>query len=108
MAAKLDMSKAYDKVEWDYLRAILLKLGFYERWVSLVMMCISSVTYSIMVNGEQKGFIKPERGLRQGDLLSLYLFLICAEGLSALLTKAERDSLIHGISICRGVLEYHI
>ena len=55
-----------------------------------------------MLNGEQKGFIRPERGLRQGDPLSPYLFLICAEGLSALLRKAERDSILHGISICRG------
>ena len=102
MAAKLDMSKAYDRVEWDYLRAILLKLGFHEQWVALVMMCVTSVTYSIMLNGEQKGFIRPGRGLRQGDPLSPYLFLICAEGLSALLRKAERDSILQGISICRG------
>jgi hypothetical protein len=101
-AAKLDMSKAYDRVEWDYLRAILLKLGFHERWVALVMMCVTSVTYSIMLNGEQKGFIRPGRGLCQGDLLSSYLFLICTEGLSALLRKAERDSILHGISICWG------
>uniref|UniRef100_A0A2N9IN55 Reverse transcriptase domain-containing protein n=1 Tax=Fagus sylvatica TaxID=28930 RepID=A0A2N9IN55_FAGSY len=102
MAAKLDMSKAYDRVEWDYLRAILTKLGFHARWVSLVMECVTTVTYSVMMNGEQKGFIKPARGLRQGDPLSPYLFLICAEGLSALLRKAERDSLIQGVSICRG------
>ena len=102
MVAKLDMSKTYDRVEWDYLRAIFLKLGFHKRWVSLIMMCVSSVTYSVMVNGEQKGFIKPGRELCQGDPLSPYLFLICAEGLSALLRKAERDNLIHGISICRG------
>ena len=70
--------------------------------MSLVMVCVTSVTYSVMVNGEQKGFIKPERGFRQGDPLSLYPFLICAEGLSALLRKAERDSLIHGVSICQG------
>ena len=102
MVAKLDMSKAYDKVEWDYLKEILLKLDFHERWVQLVMSCVTSATYSIMINGEPKGFVKPTRGLRQGDPLSPYLFLICAEGLSALLRKAERDSLIKGIFICRG------
>jgi hypothetical protein len=66
------------------------------------MECVTSVTYSVMVNGEQRGFIKLERGFRQGDPLSPYLFLICAEGLSVLLRKAERDSLIRGVSICHG------
>ena len=55
-----------------------------------------------LINGESQGYIKPSCGLRQGDPLSQYLFLICAEGLSALLRKVERDSLIHGVSICRG------
>ena len=102
MVAKLDMSKNYDKVEWDYLRATLLKLGFASQWVDLIMVCLESVSYSILINGESQGYIKPYRGLRQGDPLSPYLFLICAEGLSALMRKAERDSLIHVVSICRG------
>ena len=66
------------------------------------MTCVTSVTYLIMVNGEPKGYIRSTWGLRQGDPLSSYLFLICAEGLSALLRKAEQESLIRGVSICRG------
>ena len=102
MVTKLDMSKAYDRVEWDYLRAILLKLGFNIKWVALIMECVTIVTYSPLVNGEPSGYIQPKRRLRQGDPLSPYLFLICTEGLSALLRKAERDSLIHGVAISRG------
>ena len=85
MAMKLDMSKAYDKMEWCFLEQILLKLGFQESWVALIMKCITTVSYSILVNGETKGMIKPSRGLRQRDPLSPYLFLFCAKGLNALL-----------------------
>jgi len=67
MALKLDMSKAYDRVEWIVLEKILLKLGFQNSWVSLIMECITTVTYSILVNGEPQGMITSTRGLRQGD-----------------------------------------
>jgi hypothetical protein len=72
------------------------------QWVDLIMTCVTYVSYSVMVNGDPKGYVKPGRGLRQGDALSPYLFLLCAEGLSALMRKAERDNLIRGVSICRG------
>jgi hypothetical protein len=102
MAVKLDMSKAYDRVEWNFLENMMMKLGFDQRWVNLIMQCLTSVSYSVMLNGEPTGYIKPTRGIHQGDPLSPYLFLICAEGLTALLQQAERSGIVQGLSICRG------
>jgi hypothetical protein len=72
-------------------------MGFDSKWIRLIMMCVSTVQYSVLVNGQPCGVIKPERGLRQGDPISPYLFLICAEGLSALLSKATTDGILTGI-----------
>ena len=93
MALKLDMSKAYDKVKWSFLEDLVRKMGFADRWINLVMICVTTVTSSIMVNGEPKGLIHPSRSIRQGDPLSPFPFLLCTEGLSFYAQRAYVSSL---------------
>ena len=87
-AIKADMSKAYDRVEWDFLRAMLTKLGFRTRWIDLVMSCVSSVRYQIKVNRELTEQFSPSRGLRQGDPLSPLIFVLAADLLQAVINDA--------------------
>ncbi|KAL5773583.1 hypothetical protein ACOSQ2_013507 [Xanthoceras sorbifolium] len=91
------MSKAYDRVEWGFLESIMLRLGFSVSWVDLILRCVSSVSYSFLVNGEVFGKVRSSRGLRQGDPLSPYLFIICSEGLSRLVSAAESDGRLLGL-----------
>jgi hypothetical protein len=94
------MSKAYDRVEWGFLRRMMNKLGFDANWVEVVMNCVSTVTYCVRVNGELTGQIVPQRGLRQEDPLSPYLFLICAEAFSCLLNAAEESGDMVAVRVC--------
>ena len=82
MVLKLDMEKAYDKVEWPFLFKPLKKLGFHLRWRGWIKECATIVSYSLIVNNKVCRSFTPSRGLRQGDLLSPYLFLICMEVLT--------------------------
>ncbi|KAF7135314.1 hypothetical protein RHSIM_Rhsim08G0091800 [Rhododendron simsii] len=102
MALKLDVAKAYDRVEWHYLEAVMRRMGFHSQWVKWIMSCVTTVSYSVTINGQQHGYVKPQRGLRQGDPLSPYLFLLCSEGFSCLLKQRERQGQLKGIQICRG------
>ena len=101
MTLKLDINKAYDRVEWRFLTEIMRKMGFCESWIAIIYECVSTISYSILVNGEPKGNIYPTRGIKQGDPLSLCLFLLCSEGLNRLLVQAARNSSIRGYSLCK-------
>ena len=109
MAIKLDMAKAYDRVEWHFLQAMMQKMGFCSKWINWITSCMKTVTYSFNCNGETKGFVTPGRGLRQRDPLSPYFFLIWSEGFSNLLRKAEARDEIKGLRISRqGTIITHL
>ncbi|KAL5556875.1 hypothetical protein UlMin_039111 [Ulmus minor] len=97
LALKLDMAKVYDRVEWEFIQRMMTKLGFSGVWINKIMACISSVTYSFQFNGKRFGHLTPSRGLRQGDPLSPYLFLLCGEGLSSLLHRYEQNEVLQGL-----------
>ena len=78
------------------------QLGFAEEWIHLIMMYLSTVSYSILLNGVQCGQFNASRGIRQGDPLSPYLFLICAKGLSSLLQRADMERKIKGVAASMG------
>ncbi|GAU39328.1 hypothetical protein TSUD_60790 [Trifolium subterraneum] len=105
LTLKIDISKAYDKVDWGFLRGVMTKMGFTDVWIRWVMMCVSSVNYSMLMNSDRVGPISPGRGLRQGDPLSPYLFILVTECLTALIHQAVGRGDLHGVRICRGAPE---
>jgi hypothetical protein len=96
---KLDMAKAYDRLEWSFIENTLNTMGFPRNMVQTIMNCVTSVSFSILVNGQPSHSFEPQRGIRQGDPLSPYLFILCADVLSRMLTNKQDQSLINGISL---------
>lgn len=93
---KLDIEKAFDKLNCALLLSMLQWIGFHEKWIKWIHACISSVYYFIIINGRPRGYIKANRGIQQRDLLSPFLFVIAMDYLSSLIEDAQSRGIIQG------------
>ncbi|KAL5555798.1 hypothetical protein UlMin_038034 [Ulmus minor] len=107
MGLKVDIEKAYDKLNWSFIHSILTAFGFHQRLINWVTTCCSTMSMNVMLNGTffQKNWLS--RGLRQGDPLSPYLFIICMEVLFRLINQKVEEGNIKGFSVARGVSPIH-
>ena len=96
---KLDFQKAYDSVNWSFLKLVMMKFGFGRKWINWIMNCVCSASMSILLNSSPLKPFKMEKGLRQGDPLSPYLFILVSEALVCMLKKANDLNLIESVHI---------
>jgi hypothetical protein len=90
MSVNIDMEKAFDKMEWSFLLTILSKMGFHSTWINWIRLCMSTSSFSILLNGSPFGMFSTSQGLRQRDPLSPFLFIIGTEVVSRLFHKHLR------------------
>ena len=93
---KLDIKKAYDQISWNFLFTVLQQMGFGIKWISWIKWCITTVSFTVLLNGSPAGFFRSLRGLRQGDPLSPYLFVLGMEVFSILVEKAFARGFMSG------------
>ncbi|RVW69424.1 hypothetical protein CK203_061775 [Vitis vinifera] len=103
LVCKLDIEKAYDNVNWNFLLSVLEKMGFGPKWRQWILYCISTARMVVLVNGIPINFFSTHRGLRQGDPLSPYLFVLNMKAFNRLIGKAEEGGFIRGVKIEGGM-----
>ncbi|KAJ9681592.1 hypothetical protein PVL29_017816 [Vitis rotundifolia] len=109
LVCKLDIEKVYDSINWNFLMKVLHKMGFGSRWMEWIWWCISIAKFSVLVNGVPAGFFSSSRGLRQGDPISPYLFVLGMEVLSALIRRVVDGGFIFGCRLRgRGGMEMNV
>jgi hypothetical protein len=108
LVLKLDLIKAYDRVDWGFLRLVLLQVGMSLEATDWILGCVSSANFVVLINGKPTSFFKSTRGLRQGFPLSPLLFLLIVEGLSRAIQEQVRDKKIEGIPVARGIRITHL
>lgn len=100
-ALKIDMCEAYDSLSWKFLKVVLISMNFSSTWLNWVVECVTTVQYTLLITGSPTQAFTPSRDLRQGDPISPYLFLLCANILSLTLIQAENQKKIKGIKVGR-------
>lgn len=105
---KLDLSKAYDRVSWLYVKMLLIHLGFDIGFIRWIMGCVSSASFAVLINGATSSFFKAERGLCQGCPLSPLIFLLVVEGLSRFLKEAIKRGDLTGLILAQGINLTHL
>jgi hypothetical protein len=108
LVLKLDMMKAYDRVDWGFLRLVLLQIGMSLEATDWIMGCVNSANFSVLINGSPSSFFKSTRGLRQGCPLSPLLFLLIVEGLSRIILKLVVEGKIEGVLVAKGIRITHL
>ena len=96
------MEKAFDRLEWSFIRMVLIRFGFSENIIKLILSCVSTTSTSLLFNGSKLQPFCPSRGIRQGDPISPYLFLLCMEFLGAQITKMCEDNKWDMVRASRG------
>eukprot|EP00253_Pinus_taeda_P032967 PITA_32967 len=99
MIMQLDIAKACDKLNWTYIRKVLIAFGFDQNWVRWILALITSCSFSILDNGSPSETLIPSRGLQQGDPLSPFLFILMMEGLGRSIKHTEEVGKIKGLQI---------
>ncbi|XP_026378053.1 uncharacterized protein LOC113272434 [Papaver somniferum] len=109
LLCKVDFEKAFDHVNWDFIDEILKLMGYGDKWRSWVKCCVEFVKFSVLVNGSASGFFTSKKGIRQGDPLSPFLFLLVGEALYYILKQAQLQGLISGFQVSNeGMLISHL
>ena len=105
LCLKVDFEKAYDSVRWEFLYDMLHRIGFHSKWIMWIKGCLVSATVSMLVNWCPTEEFYPSRGLRQGDLVAPFLFIVVAEGLGGLVRQAVKANLYSNLNIGRKEVE---